>query len=83
MFNQEVTFSFPNAPNTRSKNVLDLRLKSTISRHREWNASVTFVTSSDADTSRNGQPSDSANVWPENGKHIFNYIKQFVFNNFI
>ena len=51
-------------PNTRSKNVRDLRLKSRISRHKTWNDSRTLLTSSDADTSMNGQPKSIANRRP-------------------
>lgn len=63
--NYDVTFSLPKAPKTLSKKVLERRLYSTMSLHSEWNASVTSLTSSDAESSMNGDPKDSAKFRPE------------------
>lgn len=62
--NQVDTFSLPNAPKTLSKKVRERLLKSTTSRDRMRNASVTVSTSSEADTSRKGHPISLANRWP-------------------
>lgn len=59
--NQVDTFSLPNAPKTLSKKVRERLLKSTTSRDRMRNASVTVSTSSEADTSRKGHPISLAN----------------------
>lgn len=75
--NQVDTFSLPNAPKTLSKKVRDRLLKSTTSRDRIRNASVTVSTSSEAETSRKGHPISLANRWPKqrdvfhNLKHIY------------
>lgn len=78
--NQVDTFSLPNAPKTLSKKVRDRLLKSTTSRDRIRNASVTMSTSSDAETSRKGHPISLANRWPKpkdvyhNLKHIYHTV---------
>ena len=77
----EDTFSRPKAPNTRSKNVLDLRLYSTISRHKAWKASVTSVTSSDVDNSTNGHPISSENIFPVK-ERIVSHINILINHNF-
>ena len=64
MRSHEDTFSRPKAPNTLPKKVRERLLNSTMSLHKEWNASVTSLTSSDADNSIKGLPSDTANSRP-------------------
>lgn len=80
--NQVDTFSLPNAPKTLSKKVRERLLKSTTSRDRMRNASVTVSTSSEADTSRKGHPISLANRWPKQRDvfHITKHIIHFFFN---